>query len=817
MRAFTVTWLCTTVVILSLGSVPSGTWLIALFIAIVAVAMFVPRLRGCCAGVLVSIGCLIFAMTQLANHQLNPSQVSTDLTLQVKITSVPERDDYRTNFTANVLACESCEARFEPRKLRLSWYGNPPLIRAGEIWRLTVKLKPPGSLRNPGGFDAVKWAIANGLHAKGYVRKPRQALRIQPAAEFGLGALRQQTSERLLDLPSANASVGLIAALSLGVRQGIEAQTWQLLRDTGTAHLLAISGLHISLVAAWGYVAGRQIARCWALCKTMLWPAAVSVEPRTVGLLLSFILAGGYAALAGFGLPTQRALVMLSVWIVAAACFRFLPPAAALCVALGAVMLVNPLNPLSVGFWLSFGTVSALFYLHKGHQVRLPHSTSESSSFSMASGKMMQVGKAHLLISIILLPVTAWFFQSGSLVAPLANLLAVPWTGLTVVPLSLISACLSSIFPALADQFLALAQWAVEALIYYLATLDAQLKSSATLTLPNAWVFALCLCGLTGLYAPRGLGFRWLALPLLTPALLFNLQREPMQGFELHVLDVGQGLAALVFTEEKTLLFDTGGKVSSKLSMFEAVVMPYLHAKGRRTIDTVVISHADEDHSFGVGDVLSRFPDINVISSQPLDLPARIEQRRCVAGDSWSESEVSFSFIHPAAHDRGSENNLSCVLLVYAGAGRVLLTGDIEMSGEKLLADRIMPGLEVTVLVAPHHGSSTSSSQILLDVLKPNYVVFPSGQRNRYGFPHAEVQLRYKVMGTHPYTTGRDGAIAFRFGESGLLSPPVTWWHSHRRFWHGIINPDCRQLPVRQSHVLRMLELAQKGQTLCGK
>ena len=253
--------------------------------------------------------------------------------------------------------------------------------------------------------------------------------------------------------------------------------------------------------------------------------------------------------------------------------------------------------------------------------------------------------------------------------------------------------------------------------------------------------------------------------------------------------------------------------------MFEAVVVPYLHASGRRTIDTLVVSHGDEDHAFGVADLVRRFPDVDIVSSKPLDLPATLKQRRCVAGDSWLTDEISFAFLNPAAHDRGSKNNLSCVLLVYTGSGSILLTGDIEAEAEQRLADRLAQNkaFDLAVLVAPHHGSSTSSSQRLLDIFNPEIVVFSAGQRNRYGFPHADVQLRYKLLGTHSYTTGQEGAVSFQLGKSGLFHPPDTWWNSHRRFWHGIINPDCWYANTRRSNVLRMLELAQKGQTLCGK
>lgn len=817
-RAFSISWLCTSVILLNLPGLPAASVLILIVLMLLAVAYVARGLRRPILGMLVALVSIGLTLAQVANRQLAPEQQSEDLQLTVSVVSIPQTHDYGMTFFAKVLSCDSCTGQFGPQRIRLSWYGWHPTLRTGETWRLTVRLKSPGLLRNAGSFDAVKWAMTQRLDARGYVRNAENAERLAVASGFSLTELRQSKAARIASLPSADEYSGIITALSLGMRGGVEEPVRRLLQDTGTAHLLAISGLHISLVALWGFVFGKQSAYCLVRLLPGRAFAPVLPDPRAAGLVISFLAALGYTLLAGFGLPTQRALVMLLVWIAASWWFRFLPPGAALCIALIAVLIVNPLNPLTVGFWLSFGTVAALFYLHKGHQVRAAdlqqHHWKERLWLKLAP-----LAKTHVMISICLLPVSAWFFQSGSLVAPLANLLAVPWTGLVVVPLSLASASLGSWFPVVADYALAGAQWSVHCLLLYLTFLDQRLQSAVVLSMPSTAVFIMSLIGLLGLLSPKGLGFRWLALPLLLPALMFNLQRAPMDGFELHVLDVGQGLAALVFTEEKTLLFDTGGKVNSNLSMFESVVMPYLHAQGRRKIDTLIISHTDEDHSFGAKDVVDRFPDVELFVSETLELPKSIRQRRCVAGEHWEEDDVSFAFLHPALHDRGSQNDLSCVLFVYAGSGRVLLTADIEARAEAKLAARVEAEgeLDVTVMVAPHHGSSTSSSSRLLQQIKPRYVVFPSGHGNRYGFPHVDVQLRYRQLGAHPYTTGQDGAIKFLLGASGLHEPPTSWWESHGRFWHRFFNPDCWQSSAGTSHVVRMLELAQIGQTLCGK
>jgi len=355
--------------------------------------------------------------------------------------------------------------------------------------------------------------------------------------------------------------------------------------------------------------------------------------------------------------------------------------------------------------------------------------------------------------------------------------------------------------------------------MFYLDWLAQSALSSVVISLPGALELLLVLLGLLMIFAPRGLGLRILALPLFLPALLFNIHIPETEGFEVHILDVGQGMAVLVYAEQETLLFDTGGRVSSELSMIDAVVLPFLRATGRRKIDTLIVSHADDDHAFGVKDVVRHFPDVQVYASQPSDLQIQHTMRPCIAGEQWAIGNVQFGFLHPARSDRGSDNNLSCVLLIYMGNSRVLLTGDIEASAERKLVSRLakLDEFPITMMSAPHHGSSTSSSQALLDMLAPQYVVFPAGLANRYGFPHRDVQLRYKLVGSESLVTGHDGALSFLFSHKGLTRTPGSWWNSHRRFWHGIVNADCLQHFAVQSPVVRLLRLAQKGKKLCGK
>ena len=800
------------------------------------------RLRPAILGCLLAILMLGAAFLELSDRQLRSGESGVDTRLVVQVTSVPQRDARRLRFEAIVRHCLSCDLPLGPRRLQLSWYGIVPELRAGDTWEVTARLQPMTGLRNPGGFDRVQWAIASGFHARGYVRKSPAAVHLRSAATGNVAALREKLAGNLSHLAAADEFHSLVQALTLGVRHSVSSDVWELLRQTGTSHLLAISGLHITLLAGWGFVAMRWIAGCMVRHVAPVRTLFPDLDPRAVGLVFSLVVAVGYALLAGFGLPTQRAVIMLAVWVFAGLRFRVMGTTTGLCLAMLAVLLHNPTGVLSVGFWLSFGTVAALFYLHHGRQRVMP-TNEQSSAIADSSGWrfLLHVPHAlhmHVLLGVLLLPVTAWFFQSGSLVAPLANLAAVPWVGVVVVPLCFLAVLGSLLAPQLGNFMLSLAQWSIEGLLVLLQWIVENMAGSVTLVMPSLTVTGLCLSGLLLLFSPRGLGWRWLGVPLLMPALMFNLYRSPLEGFETHVLDVGQGLAVLVFSAEQTLLFDTGGKISADLSMFEAVVVPFLHSRGRRQIDTLIVSHGDEDHAFGVTDVMRRFPDIRLISSTTLasmtrppenrHVHAGMEAEPCEVGMRWHDGDTVFSLVHPAAADTGSENDLSCVLLIHHGASRVLLTGDIEVSGEALLVKRIRSAMQlhmgstnkplsIDLMVAPHHGSRTSSTPDLLDTLHAKHIVFPAGQGNRYGFPHADVQSRYELSGAMSYITGTDGAVSFSFDRSGVDQTPSTWWRTHRSFWHGIVNTACSERFSEQSQVLRLLSLAHKGQTLCGK
>jgi len=726
-------------------------------------------------------------------HALDESLISTDLQLTVRIQGVPEIQDSHSRFLASVLSCDSCDGKFSPELIQLYWFGpERPGLEPLDVWQLSVRLKPLEGLRNPHTFDLVAWALQNGIHATGYVNARLEQQQVSSHQGFNLHGIRKNFATRLTELASADRNVALVQALTLGLKAGIDAEALQILRDTGTAHLVAISGLHISLFAVFGF----RIARC---IQMMIKPIGVLINKRCIGsrdinssiaqlrrfvpdgyrlaLLTSVVFATAYAALAGFALPTQRALIMVLVWAAARSQQRPLATDIALLFAVLGVLLLEPLSPVGAGFWLSFGTVALIVYLHRGRLI-------DRSSFST---RLFGLVRSHLLLGVLLLPITMWFFQSAVLVSPLANLVAIPLVSLIVVPLAMLSLILAMLHPDLAAVVLSLCQWCVLHLLKYLSWCQTLALSSPPATLPDLEYVVLAIFGLALFCAPRGLGLRIVGAPLVAPALFFSLSAPRISGVELHVLDVGQGFASLILTEHSTTLFDTGPGFGTS-TLFNRVVQPYLRGIGRHQIDTLIVSHGDNDHAGGIDAVLAQNPSLTLIHSPVLDEVSTLDARSCLAGDTWVQDDVWFSFLHPGAGDGGSENDQSCVLLVFHGQSRLLLTGDIEHAAEQRLLRRLAlsdNAFPIDVMLAPHHGSRSSSSQVLVDKLQPAHVVFPAGNRNRYGFPHAEVQLRYKLVGAKSYVTGRDGATVFRLGEAGLREPPQIWRNAHRRFWHG--------------------------------
>jgi len=686
---------------------------------------------------------------------LSPALERRDVLVEGVVLDVPDATGPGLRFSFRPESVLTPTGAALPRHIRLSWYQDALPVKAGERWRLRVRLKRPHGFFNPGGMDYELWLFARGIRATGYVREDAENRRLAAAPPFSPPAWRQAVYDRLAQALEGREMAGIVAALTMGAENAISPAQWEVLRRTGTAHLVAISGSHISLIAGLVY---------WLVLRACAWLGVMRRPPQAVAATAGMAAAWLYSALADFVIPTQRALIMICVVMLGIIARRNTRPVSTLSLALLAVVLYDPLAVLSVGFWLSYGAVALILLA--------------------VSGRLRPVGwfgelwKINWAIFLGLAPLSLIFFQQVSLVSPLANLLAVPTIGLLLTPLCLLGALLLGVHPPVGESVLRLAetllQW-IWVLLQYLAGLPwAQWNHPA----PPAWTLPFALAGAVLLLSPKGIPARWLGVVLLIPALTVRPLAPAGGHFRLTLLDVGQGLAATVQTQGHMLVFDTGARFSKSFDTGAAVVEPFLRQQGVEAIDTLVVSHGDNDHIGGAASLLRHFAVGQTLTSVPDRLPETSAQP-CQAGQGWEWDGVRFDMLSPFATLGGGNDN-SCVLRVSSPVGSALLTGDIELSAEWQLVERHGAGLQSDILIAPHHGSKTSSSADFLAQVRPAHVLIPVGYLNRYNFPHPDVLRRYQAIGAQVLDSANAGAIS---AEPGAF-PPQSYRQTERKYWN---------------------------------
>ena len=703
------------------------------------------------------------------SQRLPEELLGVEVEIVATIVDLPHRDGRRLRFITELESIRPVNSTaLQPRngRIRLSWYGkDAPDLKAGNKVKLVVKLKPPSGFMNPGGFDLEKWFAQKRIVATGYVRNrsfdvERSVLTRNSAS---LSSIRNVLQRKLLQASESYSSSGIIVALAVGDRSGITPALWDSFISTGTNHLLAISGLHISLVAG-----------AFALLAQALWRysglSAYSTR-RASALVIALCAAFCYAAMAGFSVPTVRALMMFAVLVCLLLLRRHQRRTQSLAIALIVVCIVDPLSVLSPGFWMSFAAVAVLFFVFSNVQ--------DDSRMSLIA----RVLRGHVLISVGLYPLTVFFFGQASLVSPLANLFVTPLVGMLITPLVFFAAMLVFVSIPMASVVL----FFVDCLLRVAVTLLEILSTSpyAMVKVAGFSGFALSLAAVSAMLMllPVTRSVRVLSLVLLLP-LVLPVQEEPLQegDYSVAVLDVGQGTSVVVRTAGHTLVYDTGDQFSEKFSAADAVLLPYLRSKSLSRINALIVSHADRDHSGGADEVLEELQVDTLMLSSKLPQKPDAHYRRCIAGDSWTWDKVTFRILHPQHNTQGSENDRSCVLMITtAGGNRTLLPGDIESTAERQLTsgDRLLP---VKVLLSPHHGSATSSGAAFIDATQPEYVVHSAGYRNRFDFPRPEVIDRYRSAGARQFSTSGSGAVEFLVSESGVHFSEYRvaakrWWH----------------------------------------
>ncbi len=687
-----------------------------------------------------------------------------------------------------------------PERMDVSWYGGffvgatsatttmrplepqrrPPVLHAGERWEMTIRPRAPHGLSNPHGFDYELWTWEQGVQATGTVRtgpKDLAPVRLASTWQYPVEQARQSVRDAILarlapgldpDDPGRARMAGVVAALVTGDQRAIDRADWDVFRATGVAHLMSISGLHITLFA---WLAALLVGALWRRSPRL----CLAVPAPTAALVAGVLLAAAYALFSGWGVPAQRTVTMLATVALLQLSGRRWPWPQVWLLACAAVVWVDPWALHQAGFWLSFVAVAVLF---------ATDTRSVGGAPQKGRARVLALLREQWVVTLALTPLSLLLFGQVSLVGFVANLVAIPWVTLVVTPLALGG--------VLCVPLWNFALWSLQplaALLQWLATWP-----MAVLYLPVAplWAGAAALAGGVLLAMRLPWRLRLLALPLVLPVLWWQPGRPAPGQFELLAADIGQGNAVLVRTATHTLLYDAGPRFSLESDAGHRVLVPLLRALGER-VDVLMLSHRDADHTGGAAAVLAQQPGARLTGSIEAghELQALRPATPCLAGQRWEWDGVAFEVLHPAPGDADGAvraNHISCVLRIVAAGPQApvaLLAGDIETGQEQALLARGLP-LKADVLLVPHHGSKTSSTGAFLDAVAPRTALVQAGYRNRFGHPAPEVLARYQARGIAVVESARCGAATWSSASPGGLACQRD---SDQRYWQHSMVP----------------------------
>ena len=745
------------------------------------------------AGALVAWGACGARSVVFAGDALVPALEGADLRLTGVVAAMPQRrasGDVRLRLAVERAQLDGRPVAVPPL-VDLTWYASHhgreespvPAVRAGERWQLTARLKAPHGARNPHGFDDELRMWEQGVQAGGYVRTSERLderrgapQRLAHTWQYPVEQARQRVRDRIIARLTDGVSdaarlraAGVVAALVTGDQRAIERSDWDLFRITGVAHLMSISGLHITMFA---WLAAAVVGRLWRRSALL----CLAVPAPSAALVGGVLLAAAYALFSGWGVPAERTVLMLAAVALLRLSGRQWPWPQVWLLACAVVVAFDPWAMLQAGFWLSFVAVGILFATDNG---------ASGAGGTGLGGRFISMLREQMVVTVALAPLTLLLFGQVSLVGLLANLLAIPWVTVCVAPLAMLGVVFAPLWQA--------AAWCVELLSLWLTWLAGWPLAQLNLAQAPLWAGAGAVLGGIVLVLRLPWPLRLLGLPLMLPAFWWQPPRPAPGQFEVLAVDVGQGQAVLVRTAGHSLLYDAGPRYGEASDAGAQVLVPLLQALGER-LDMLVLSHQDSDHVGGAAAVMAHQARMRVIGSigpgHPLQALRPIEP--CVAGRQWAWDGVRFAVLHPARageEDEGagprrpSTNARSCVLRVdAAGGASALLAGDIERAQEQALV-RSGAALAADLLLVPHHGSKTSSSEAFLDAVRPSLALVQSGYRNRFGHPAAPVVERYIDRGIDLVATPGCGAARWS-SESGALACERE---RSRRYWHHVV------------------------------
>ncbi|MGH1470103.1 MAG: DNA internalization-related competence protein ComEC/Rec2 [Cellvibrionaceae bacterium] len=818
----------------------------------------------------------LYCGKNIINSQLTKDLEGQEFWIEGVVSDLPEDkgryqrfvfslDDKVFNSLSETISFQKIKNQILPKTLLLSWYGGQH-VSVGDRWRFKVKLKRPRGSVNEGGFDYQRWLLGQGIGATGYIKKSTKNAFLESTYKYPVNQIREKIRDWIGEIVNQTENDNFIAnnfldnkkhylliALAIGDNSFITQEQWNLLRSTGTSHLMAISGLHIGLMATVGFWIGLGIRALFSLRYSL--STCIYYFPSITSIVFSL----SYASLAGFSLSTQRALVMVIVANITLMVHRKVGSFLPFLWALLAVVLLDPLAGYELGFWLSFTAVGSLLYAFSyrlnfySHNTSVEHQiepdkkrsvlfTQISKPFWKLLNWVRQLTRSQWVVFIGLMLPLYIMDLSSSFVSPIANFMAIPWVSFTVViPLLvslvfyLVSLVLDSMnalitfdfidvissflniiavfFISFSEMNMTICMDLLEKLNVHSITIVEQffeyqsfmnLGNYSRGIFPN-FSLLLGVFGVLIILAPKGISYKWLGLILVLPFFFsrsyfsFDViqQITPMHFFKrmplmITVLDVGQGLAVVVRVGDRTLLYDTGPGSSEGFNAGQAIILPYFKSQSINKLDTLVVSHNDNDHSGGMISLLQSQVAIKqfiygekITFSDAKKILAKKETDSfiCEEDAHWQWDDVDFYLIEPKGGSNKKErNNQSCVLIVSYKDKHILIPGDIEKSVEQILLRNNQMPSNIALLIAPHHGSLTSSTASFVNYVKPEFVAFSAGYNSRYGHPHHKVVQRYQRVNSTMLNTGEQGQLQFYFDEEGVLTTK-QWRKDYRRYW----------------------------------
>jgi competence protein ComEC len=680
--------------------------------------------------VLATVTCAIAAWHTVYDYRRLRLSAATDERALVRATlrSLPERSGSDVSVVVEYLDAHAPASAFATRRARLIWRAAPAL-HVGDTWELLVAVSAPGGLDNPGGIDAARSALRDRLQARLRVQKSRLNHQLSAAAP-GIDTLREHIAVALQAHIAERDSAALATALAIGDTREVSPEQWRIYNATGITHLIAISGLHVTLFCLLMSALARRI---WHLT-----PQLQHWRRENFAAGCGVLASAGYALLSGFSVPTQRTLIMLTVWHLMRGLARNSSALSAIGVAAVLVLLLDPLAPLSAGFWLSFVAVAVLI-----------HATPATGGGELDLKALWQT---QWRVAVGLLPVTLAVFGSVSLAGLVVNFVAIPAFSLVLVPLLLAATAALGLCPPLAHLLLHLFA-TLHGWIWPLLIAAANMPMALWRLQPSAWWYLLALpaallCLLPWRW-PQRISAVLALLPAIWPRALMLNEGE----YRLTALDVGRSLAVIVQTKEHALLFDNGESWGSDGAMTRSVVIPSLRALGVKHLDLVIVPKLDNDRSTGLVALLAELP-IAQLQTGGAEPPPEFTACGRASSRRWNSVDIV-------------SVGAGCALHVSVPNGpAVLLPAELTVGEQAGLVGGASGRADVVVV--PRGGAATGDSAALRAALGARYAVVSNSRRGADTRTVQGTLSAWRDAGATTLLTAEVGAVEVTGGAVSL-------------------------------------------------